>query len=110
MNLTEAEEIAEMGWPDSQMMQRKFDAMGWLIAEVKKLQLDTDTLREDLARIDELEAALGEMLALWERVHGQAIIGRPTTNAARKVLGKPYFKNVSDYPKTVDVDEIGRAE
>jgi hypothetical protein len=30
--------------------------------------------------------ALREMVELWERVHGTAIIGRPTVNAAKKAL------------------------
>jgi len=30
--------------------------------------------------------ALREMLALWERVHGAVILGRPTVNAAKKAL------------------------
>lgn len=41
-----------------------------------------------IAAAPELVEALQNMVALWERVHGTAILGRPTVNAAKKALAK----------------------
>jgi hypothetical protein len=53
----------------------------------------SDLIQSLVARLDRVEGekhkiktALAEMLALWERVHGGAVIGRPTVNAAKKAL------------------------
>lgn len=39
-----------------------------------------------LIRVAELESSLKNMVALWERVHGGAILGRPTLSEAKKAL------------------------
>lgn len=50
MNIEEAKEISAAGWPDSQIMQRKFDAAQWLISEVERLEkMTTETTDKPLA-------------------------------------------------------------
>lgn len=62
MNLLEAKEIFGVGWPDSQFMQREFDAGKWLIAEVEQqaaaLAEGIPVLKAAARRIEELEDSL----------------------------------------------------
>ena len=51
MNLAQAKEIVNCSWPDSQSMQRKFDAMYWLIAEVERLQGNDKLMFETNVRL-----------------------------------------------------------
>jgi hypothetical protein len=43
-------------------------------------------LKKAQERTLDVEKALHDMLALWERVHGGAVLGKPTVNAAKRVL------------------------
>jgi hypothetical protein len=51
MNIAEVKEIFDAGWPDSQKMQRKFDAGKWLISEVERLEKATMDERQRCANI-----------------------------------------------------------